>query len=83
MKKYKIKKTAALIKQLKPYWKKLNQLEGIFHKKVHNLEKTMEKEIGIKGVEFFWSDLGEYAGIGNVDRTMELIHGQELEDLDL
>lgn len=78
MKKYKIKKNKQLIRKLKPYWKKLQELVDIHRGLVFTLEKKMEKETGIKGIEFFWSDLGEYVGIGNADRTMPLIHDREL-----
>lgn len=78
-KKYKIKKTKSLIKKLNPFWEKLQELEGNFHQKVWDLEKEMMKTTGIKDIEFFWSDLGEYAGIGNLERTMGLIHREELE----
>jgi len=39
----------------------------------------MEKATGIKGIEFFWCD-GEIAGIGNMSRTLPLIHDTELEE---
>ena len=73
-----MKKTVELIKKLQPYWKQLQRLEGIFNKKVRNLEKRIEKEIGIEGIEFFMCD-NEYVGIGNEKRTMKLIMMEELE----
>lgn len=77
---YKIKKTKKLIKKLKPYWKVLSVINNQHRKTIYKLEKQMEKATGIKGIEFFMSDLGEYAGIGNLSRTMELIHERELEE---
>jgi hypothetical protein len=77
-KKYKIKVTKKLIKQLKPYWKELRQIENKFYDKLYEIEKKMEKITGIKGIEFFQCD-GYYAGIGNVNRTMPLIQRDELE----
>jgi len=72
MKKYKIKKTKALIKQLQPYWKEMEDVENRFFNKLIKLEKKMKKETGVEGIEFFHCD-GEVVGIGNSSRTMELI----------
>jgi len=78
MKKYPIKVNSALIAKLKPFWKKLQQLEDVFDQQVVNLEKEMEQTTKIEGIEFFMSD-GGFCGIGNTDRTMRLIHDEELE----
>lgn len=79
-KEYKIKKTKELVEKLKPYWKELKKLDNLHRTLVYELEKKMEKETGIKDAEFFMVD-NEYVGIGNAERTMELIHGHgELED---
>lgn len=80
MKKYKIKKTKKLIKKLHPYWDKLQNMHSDFLGKVGALEQKVEKATGIKGIEFFFCEMGYYAGIGNDERTMELIHDSELED---
>lgn len=73
MKHYKIKPPKA--KVLKPFWLALAEIENTYHGKVWDLEKLMEKETGIKGIEFFRSDLdGSICGIGNDDRTLRLIH---------
>lgn len=77
--KYKIKKTLILIKKLYPYWQELCSLESEHSKKVNILEKKMRNETGIDDIEFFYNDLRECTGIGNVSRTMELIHDEELE----
>jgi len=74
----KIKKTKKLIKKLKSYWKKLREIESQHSRMIYRLEKAMEEETGIDGIEFFFCD-GEYAGIGNLERSMELIHSKELE----
>jgi len=79
-KKYKIKKTQKLIKQLQPYWQQMDKLTDIYHKKLYNLEKRMEIETGIEGIEFYWGDNSTPVGIGNINRDMELIHDQELEE---
>jgi len=73
-----IKVTKALIKKLKPYWESLKAMDDLYRTAVYGLEKKITKKIGIKGIEFFMGD-NEYVGIGNVDRTMRLIFGQELE----
>lgn len=78
MKKSKIKKTKKLIKQLKPFWEDLQNKQKEFNKWVYSLEKVMEHRTGIKGVEFFMCD-NEYVGIGNLERTMQLIQARELE----
>lgn len=57
----------------KEYFEELDKIENRFHKAVYRLEKRMEKETGISGIEFFWCD-NEIVGIGNVGRTMKLIH---------
>jgi len=64
---YKIKKTKNLIKQLKPFWKKLKQLNTLHSTLIYELEKKMEKTTGIKEIEFFMCD-NEYVGIGNSKR---------------
>ncbi len=68
-----------LIKKLKPYWKEYQELDVLHRTLVYELEKKMEKGTGIKGIEFIYCD-NECVGIGNEERTMELIHGYgELE----
>ena len=59
--------------QLKKYWKELTELEKDFESKITVLEKKMQKETGIKDLEFFWGCNG-IVGIGNASRTMSLIH---------
>ena len=76
-KKYKIKKTNKLIKKLCPYWRVYNSIKDKYYKAVNKLNTKMEKETGIKGIEIFESEYG--VGIGNADRTMKLIHGDELK----
>lgn len=78
MKKYKIKITKKLLNQLKPFWKDLQLLLDEFYSQLDILEKRMESETKIKGIEFFRCD-GDYVGIGNVRRTMPLIHDKRLE----
>lgn len=73
-----IKIDKSLIKKLKPYWEELELLQWEYIGKVYQLEEKMSKEVGIKDLEFFMCD-GEYVGIGNVDRTMKLIHQNQLE----
>ena len=70
--KYKIKPTNKQLKIIKLYWKGLQGVLDTFYGTISQLEKAMEKETGIRGVEFFKSD-GEYVGVGNGSRTMKLI----------
>jgi len=74
-----IKVTKELIKQLQPFWERLQDLEGIFWSQVADLEEEMEEKTGIKDIMFFMVD-GEHVGIGNADKTMRLIHNYELTE---
>ena len=78
MKKYPIEVTPELIKRLKPYWQKLKVIENKHHQEIRRLEGRMEQDIKIEYIEFFYND-GGYVGIGNVLRTIRLIHAEELE----
>ena len=72
-KKYKVKPTEKQLTSIKQHWKKLQEIESEFHEKLMGLEISMEAATGIQGIEFFNCD-GEYVGVGNAERTMELIH---------
>ena len=62
------------IKYIK-YFEELEKIEDKFHKQINKLEKKMAKETGIEDIEFFRSPDGDgICGIGNVSRTLELIH---------
>lgn len=78
MKKYIIPKTNKLIKQLQPYYKKYQQLESTHNRAIYQLEKEISKKLNISDIEFIFTD-NEFAGIGNVDRTMQLIFAIELQ----
>jgi hypothetical protein len=71
MKKYTVKPPSK--KLLKRYWLVLESIENQFWGRLQGIEEVMEKETGIKGIEFFWCD-NSIVGIGNMDRTMKLIH---------
>ena len=74
----KIEVTEELIKQLRPFWEKLQDLEDIFLIEVAELEAKMARKTGIEDIMFFAVD-GEYVGIGNYDsEKMRLIHCHEL-----
>lgn len=74
----KIKITRKLLRILKVYTKLYGKIEGKYYKELNRLEKMMERETGIEGIEFFFVD-NELAGIGNAERTMKLIHRNRLE----
>ena len=74
----KIKITRKLLRILKVYTKIYGKIEGKYYKELNRLEKMMERETGIEGIEFFFVD-NELAGIGNAERTMKLIHRNRLE----
>lgn len=78
--KYKVKITPKLKKTLKYYWQRYKSVTDFYYKVLHDIEKDMEKETRIKGIEFFRSDDG-ICGIGNYGMwTMPLILREELED---
>lgn len=76
----KIKITKQLKRTLKKYYERFSKVETLYYATVGNLEKQMEKETGIKGIEFFYCD-GELAGIGtpSTPERMKLIHRSQLE----
>jgi len=76
MKKIKITKEQLAI--IKKYWKKLKELESQFYMDVGVLETKLAKVSGIKDIEFFACD-GAYVGVGNADRTLDLIQQEKLE----
>ena len=65
-------------KKLKKYWKKLQELQGKFNLEIYELESKMQNEIGIDDLEFI--NVNGCCGIGNVSRTIKLIHSEELEE---
>jgi len=67
------------LKLMKMYWKKLQELESDYYNKITILELNLSNATGLKDLEFFLSENGYYCGIGNLDRTMNLIHDTELE----
>lgn len=75
---YPYPKTPALVAKLKPYWERMEALRGKFYEQVTRLEIEMSKATGIGNMIFFMSD-GEHAGIGNLNRSLELIPAEELE----
>jgi hypothetical protein len=71
-KEYSVKPPAREV--LKKYWKQMEAAQDFFYADIRQIEKEMERETGINGIEFFRSpDDGCYCGIGNVDRTMKLV----------
>ncbi len=77
-KKFIINPTAQQIDVMKKYWKRLKEAEDTFFQSVSEIEGDMCFEVGITDLEFFQSDFGEYCGIGNASRTMNLIHETDL-----
>ena len=70
--KYKIKPNKEQREIIKECWKLFCKLRDKHWEEIGKLEKQMEFRTGIKGIEFFHSDIG-WAGVGNADRTMALI----------
>jgi len=73
----KIKVTKKLLKQLKPFWRELQKIQGSHNIKIAKLEEEMAKKTGIENIEFFFCH-NEIVGIGNVERTVRLIRDTEL-----
>jgi len=76
---YTLKPTEKQLKSMKIFWAMLKKEQDKFYKETSLLETAMSDAVGIEGLEFFLSDDGYYCGIGNIDRTMALIHEFELE----
>jgi hypothetical protein len=76
--KYNIKVNKELINKLKPYYATYRRIEELHWQAIQNIEREMSLDLGIKDLEFFFND-GECAGIGNGERTMRLIHTEELK----
>jgi len=72
-KKYNLMPTEKQKKIIEKYFKKFIKIEDVFYKQISEIEKQMSKEAGIEDLELFMSD-NEVVGVGNVSRTMELIH---------
>ncbi len=78
-KRYKIKVTKKLLKQLRPFWQEFRKVQDRYDIEITELEEKTAQKTGIKNIEFFRCD-NEIVGIGNVERTMPLIHDTELEE---
>jgi hypothetical protein len=74
----KIKKTPELILDLKPFWNEAREAEIEFRIKLSEIESRMYEKTRIEGIEFFFCD-NAIVGIGNFERTMELIHDADLD----
>jgi len=79
MKKYKYPKTSKLIKRLKPFLMTYKLIEEQYWKEVCKLEKSIQELTDIPNIELFFCD-NDFAGIGNSERTMELIRREEIEN---
>ncbi len=77
-KEYKIKKTSELIKELKPYVDRYLALQDEYYSRLDKINSEMQVVLKIEGIEIqeFGDNYGW--GIGNTNRTMELIHDSEL-----
>ena len=72
--KYKIKATKSLKNKLKKWFTAYQLIEDDFWEQIKETEKKMAKDTKIKDIEFFFGDDFGLKGIGNVSRTMPLIH---------
>lgn len=78
--KYTVKPTKKQLAIIKEYHNKVEELINDFTVNIAVIESRMSEAVGIKDMEIFFCD-GEYAGIGNVDRTMKLILANKLEEM--
>jgi hypothetical protein len=77
---YKIKPNKVQMKILREGWKRFQRDFDYFWGEISITEKWMSRKTGIEGIEFFKDDMcGDWCGVGNADRTMALIHREELE----
>lgn len=81
MKQYKIKPTKKQLGIIKLYWKMLKAEQEKLWMRIGELERSMSKETGIKDLEFIQDSMfgGEWVGVGNSERTMALLQGEDLE----
>jgi len=74
---YKIKPTKKQLDTIKFYWDMFQVEQTLFWARMGEIEKAMSKKTEIKDLEFFFCD-NECVGIGNANRDMKLIHGEDL-----
>jgi len=77
-KRYKIKPTKKQLAKIKLYWAMAQAENALYWTKIGDIERKMSKVVGIRDMEIFHCD-GEMAGVGNYDRTMELLQRKKLE----
>ena len=84
MKKYKLKPTKAQIKVMKHYWAELQKALDRHWGEISAIEQHMAAYTGIKDIEFIKDEMfgGEWIGIGNISRTMQLFQQDKLEAKD-
>jgi len=63
--------------KLAPFWKEASEATDAYHMKLSEIETRMYEATKIEGIIFWFGDDG-IAGIGNLDRSMELIHDIDL-----
>ena len=78
--KKKIKITKKQLERLKFWWSVYKQIECEYWKQVGDLERKISKDMGIEDIEIFHCN-NEAVGIGNYNRTMELIQSSELDGI--
>lgn len=80
-KKYRVKITPERLKTIRAYWKLLEEYQSELDMRIVQLEVGMAKDTKIKGIEFIRDEMcgGGWIGVGNINRTMGLLQGEELE----
>ena len=69
--------TPAQKKKLKGYWQEQKEITKSYWEEIFALQETMEKDLKIKGMEFFC--INGIVGIGTMDRKYAMLHDTELE----
>jgi hypothetical protein len=76
---YKYKKTKKLLKKLTPYWLRYQKLIDRFDYELDLINKSMQiEDVGIPGIMLYTEN--NCRGIGNKDRSMELIQSFEFDE---
>ena len=79
-KKYSLKLNKKQVAILKEAWKQFESDYDVLWRLIKSTEKWMQKETGIKDLEFIEDTMfgGEWTGIGNCSRTMKLYRREDL-----
>jgi hypothetical protein len=75
---YKINPTKKQLAIMKLYWDMFQAEQSNLWIRIGELEREMSKKTGIEELEFFQDD-NDWVGIGQGNREMRLIYGEDLK----